>query len=254
MNNIGEIEIKLNSIVNFICEVKEEEVYIIISLDDKLYKLSKNYKELDLISPIKINKIIQINKNEYIISNDNGVFKYVGSLLKITKENSEIFGKKITIEKLNFGVLINQRVALVYKNKLILYNNYNREIEKILKYEDFFENCYALFKCRTFNILDNSEIRSNIMLFSCKNEKKYGYLWLDIENNGEEFIETDDFQISCFLQIKKNKKAIIRAFSEIYDKNYIYFLAAGYDLKQKENKIRLGKFYKLNRIYKRYWN
>ena len=48
---------------------------------------------------MSINEIIQINENEYIISNNNGVFKYEGSIINITKEKLEIDHKKITDKK-----------------------------------------------------------------------------------------------------------------------------------------------------------
>jgi len=252
--SLGEIEIQPNSVVNCVYEVTEDLIYIIICLDDKLYKISKNFKELELISDLKINKLLQINKNEYIISNDSRTYVYNGSILKITRQKLEFMGRKIAEENLHFGVFINQRrIVLVYenknenKNKIILYNSSDRKIEKTFYYNVCPENCYTLLKCRIFNILDDFEIRNNVLLLGCINEEKYGYLRLDIETNEDKFIETEDFQISCFLQIKKNKKAIIEAFSVEYDKNYIYFLVCGYDHKQKENRIRLYKFYKLNR-------
>ena len=65
--SLGEIEIQPNSVVNCVYEVTEDLIYIIICLDDKLYKISKNFKELELISDLKINKLLQINKNEYLI-------------------------------------------------------------------------------------------------------------------------------------------------------------------------------------------
>ena len=107
LNNQGEIEIKPNSQVDYIGEIKEKNNEIIICLDNKLYKLSKTYNQLEFIYSMNINHILQINENEYIISNNSGTFKYEGSILKITKENLEIKEKKITDDKCKFGVFIN---------------------------------------------------------------------------------------------------------------------------------------------------
>ena len=48
--SLGEIEIQQNSVVNCVYEVTEDLICIIICLDDKLYKISKNFKELELIN------------------------------------------------------------------------------------------------------------------------------------------------------------------------------------------------------------
>jgi hypothetical protein len=62
---------------------------------------------------MSINYILQINKNEYIISNNSETFKYEGSILKITKENLEIKEKKITDDKCNFGVFMNLIICIL---------------------------------------------------------------------------------------------------------------------------------------------
>ena len=61
-NKLGEIEIKQNSKVDYIGEIKEKEGYeIIISLDGNLYKLSKKFNQLEFIYSMSINEIIQNN-------------------------------------------------------------------------------------------------------------------------------------------------------------------------------------------------
>jgi hypothetical protein len=211
--NLGEIEIKYNSKVDYIGEIKEKENYeIIISMDGNLYKLSKTFNQLEFIYAMSINEIIQINKYEYIISNKNGTFKYEGSIINLTKENLEIEEKKIKDKNCNFGVLINERIiALAYNDKLILYNNNSNEPEKEYNYENFCESCYAFFKSKV--------------------------LIVDVETTKEKFIETNDFEIHSFLQIKGNEEEMIKAFSEEYDKKYTYFLVGGYE--NKKNKIKL---------------
>ena len=62
-NNLGEIEIE--SKVNYIGEIKEKEDYeIIISMDGNLYKLSKNFNQIEFICAMSINEIIQ-NNNKF---------------------------------------------------------------------------------------------------------------------------------------------------------------------------------------------
>jgi len=174
-NKLGEIEIEQNSKVDYIGEIKEKEDYeIIISLDGNLYKLSKKYNQLEFIYSMSINEIIQINENEYIISNNNGVFKYEGSIINITKEKLEINHKKITDKKCNFGVLINKRIiALAYNDELILYYNNSNEPNKIYEYQNFSESCYALFKSKYLMLFGTNKIENNILLFGCKKKRKW---------------------------------------------------------------------------------
>ena len=236
-----EIEINEDSRVDYIGEIIEENNEIIISLDNELYKLSKDNK-LELIDSMSINHILQINKNEYICANNNGTFKYEGSLLEITKENLEIKEKKITDDICNFGVLINDTIiALAYSKRLILYNSNSNKIEKIFSYDNFCESCYAFFKSRFMMLFGTNKIENNILLFGCKKGKENGFLILDIENREDKFLGTGDFKVNCFLQISKNKKAIVEAFSEEYNKKYTYFLVGGYEHNQ--YKIKLYRFY-----------
>ena len=240
-NNLGEIEIERK--VNYIGEIKEKEDYeIIISMDGNLYKLSNNFNQIEFICAMSINEIIQINKNEYIISNNNGTFKYEGSIINLTKENLEIEEKKIKDKNCNFGVLINERIiALAYNDKLILYNNNSNETEKEYNYENFCESCYAFFKSKVLMFYGTNKIENNILLFGCKKGKENGFLIVDVETTKEKFIETNDFEIHSFLQIKGNEEEMIKAFSEEYDKKYTYFLVGGYE--NNKNKIKLYRFY-----------
>ena len=88
-----------------------------------------------------------------------------------------------------------------------------------------------------------NKIENNILLFGCKNDKEYGFLNIDIENTEDNFLGTSDFEINSFLQINKNKKAKVEAFSVEYDKKYTYFLVGGYEHNEKKNKIKLYRFY-----------
>ena len=247
-NILGEIEIEQNSKVDYIGEIKEKEDYeFIISMDGNLYKLSKTFNQLEFIYAMSINEIIQINKYEYIISNKNGTFKYEGSIIDKNKEKLEIKEKKITDEKCNFGVLINERIiALAYNDRLVLYFNNSKEPVKIYKYENLCESCYALFKSRFLMLFGNNKIENNILLFGCKKDKENGFSIFDIENleNSKPiFIGTGNFEVNSFLQINKNKKAIVEAFSLEYNKKYTYFLVCGYDDNENKNKIKLYRFY-----------
>ena len=94
------IENEINGRVHCICEIKEEENYIIFSQNDKLYKLSNGSNNPKVIADIKIYLILQVTRNSYIISDDNGTYIYQGSILEITRKKLEITVEKIKKENL----------------------------------------------------------------------------------------------------------------------------------------------------------
>ena len=246
-------EIELNSKYYYIAEIKEnDENYVIICQDNKIYKLGKDFNKLEFID-MEINLILKIKNYEYVISNNNGTFKYEGSILKITKENLEIEKKKISDKKYNLGVLINERTIVLCNNKdnipfnkneyqLMVYNINEMKIKFELP-RGFSENCYALLSVKNYMIFEENEIENNMLLYYCKNDKK----WVVIENDYAKLLENDDFnfEVICFLPIKINVEETINAFSEKYDEKYNYLLVGGYsryDNNFKENKIKLYIF------------
>ena len=94
-----------------------------------------------------------------------------------------------------------------------------------------FENCYALFR---------SKENTDILLLGCKHSGKNGILIIIVKNEIYwNFLETNDFEIHCFSPIYEEK--IIKAFSESYDNNYIYFLLGG-----NQSTKKIIKLYKIN--------
>lgn len=73
-------EIYLNGIIDSISEIIEDKNYIIISQNNNSYEVIdfKTLKLIDNLKNMKINLILQIKTNEYIISKNNGIFKYKG--------------------------------------------------------------------------------------------------------------------------------------------------------------------------------
>lgn len=230
---VGEIHLENKSY--YIAEIQEEETNIIICKDNKLYKFDIYSKKLIFLYEMEIKLILQINNNEYIISNNNGTFKYKGSILNITRESLEIETKKISEKTYNLGVLINKEIIVLSnkeKNKLLTYN-INR-MEKIYEQQrSFSENCYALLS-------DKNSPNNNILLYDFKDGKQYKFCIVD-GNGDKKPIERDDFnfEINSIISIKNNIEEIIESFSEKYNKNYYYLLAGGYDHKSEENKIKL---------------
>ena len=100
------IENEINGRINCICEIKEEENYLIFSQNDKLYRQSNGSNNPKVIADIKIYLILQVSRNAYIISEDNGIYIYEGSILEITRKKLKIKEKKIEERKFNFGILI----------------------------------------------------------------------------------------------------------------------------------------------------
>ena len=125
------IENEINGRVHCICEIKEEENYLIFSQNNKLYKLLKGSNNPKVIADIKIYLILQVTRNSYIISDDNGTYIYQGSILEITRKKLEIEVEKIKKGKFNLGILINQStVALVKKDALMIINLNNIKEKK----------------------------------------------------------------------------------------------------------------------------
>lgn len=170
-----QIELKLNSVNCFVCEIKKDKIDIIICQDNGLYKLV-DYKKLEFIYDMKINFLIPINKNQYIISNNNGIFKYKGSILEITRENLEIKENAITKKKYTSGVLINEETIILYKLDEFMVYNIN-EMKPILEFKrGFAENFYTLLLSVEENMfLTNEKKLHNLLLFVLKKNKNMGF-------------------------------------------------------------------------------
>ena len=240
-NNLREIE--LNSADYCISEIKEDHNYIIICKDNRLYKLVDN--KLEFFYAMRINFIIPIDSNKYVISDNNGIFKYEDSILNITRENLENKNKIISVKQYNLGVLINERTIAFSKNDELMVFDLNK-MKIILEFrKGFSENCYAflLVENITLEKNENEKKEKMILLFGCEENQEYGFLRVVIENGDKQFLKTKNFKIYCFIQIKTNIEEIIKAFSEEYNEDYNYFLVGGYD-NFHENSIKLYVFNK----------
>ena len=196
---------------------------------------------------MSIDFIIPININKYVISNNNGIFIYEGSIFTITREKLEIEDKKISIKKYNLGVLINEGTIGFSKNDELMIYNLN-EMRPILELQKgFSENCYAFLLVENISLKENeknTEKEKMILLFGYETKGEYGFYRVIIENGKEQFLKTKKLEIYCFIQIESPKEKIIEAFSEEYNKEYNYFLVGGYDYNFHENTIKLYIFNK----------
>ena len=239
-------EFKIDGKIQYISEIKEEEYYLIFCQINNFYILQKDYDYIKVINGMNIYFILQIKTNKYIISNENGINYYEGPILKITKENLKLIKiHKIEKEKekekekvkeiYNFGIKINQgTIALLNNNNELMIVDINNNKERMNipnnKFSNF-ENCYALFR---------SKENADILLLGCKHSDKNGILIIIVKNETYwNFLETNDFEIHCFSPIYEEK--IIKAFSESYDNNYIYFLLGG-----NQSTKKIIKLYKIN--------
>ena len=241
-NNLKEI--KLNTDDCFISEVKEDKNYVIICQDNGLYKLV-DFNKLELLSNMKIHFFIQINKNKYVVSNNNGIFLYEGSILEIKRENLEIENKKISTKKYLFGAYINESAIAFSKNDESMVYNLN-EMEVILEIpKGFSENCYDFLSYEKIS-LEKKEKKeyNNILLFGYEIGNEYGFYRVVIEEGEKPPLKTKKFKVYCFIKIIKYTKKIIEAFSEEYNEDYNYILAGGYDYNFNENAIKLFIFNK----------
>jgi len=242
LNNLKEI--KLNADDCFISEAKEDKNYVFICQDNGIYKLV-DFNKLELLSNMKINFLIQINKNKYVVSNNNGIFLYEGSILEISRENLEIKNKKISTKKYLFGAYINESAISFSKNDESMVYNLNK-MEVILEIpKGFSENCHSFLSYEIISLQKKEKKEyNNILLFGYEIDNEYGFYRVVIENGEEQFLKTKKFQVYCFIQIVKYKKKIIEAFSEEYNEDHNYILAGGYDYNFNENTIKLFIFNK----------
>ena len=233
---------KIDGKIQYISEIKEEEYYLIFCQINDFYILQKDYDYIKVNIGIYIYFILQIKTNKYIISNENGINYYEGLILKITKEKLKLIKiQKIEKEKekvkeiYNFGIKINQdTIALLNNNNELMIVDINNNKERMNipnnKFSNF-ENCYALFR---------SKENTDILLLGCKHSDKNGILIIIVKNEIYwDFLETNDFEIHCFSPIYEEK--IIKAFSESYENNYIYFLLGG-----NQSTKKIIKLYKIN--------
>ena len=247
-----QIIIYLNNCPTNIFEIKNDNeniLQIIICSKDNnkliTYEIDMNQYHIDYFE-IYSSLFIEMNENNYIISNIKGTF--ISNTMKNIKQNEL---KKISNYHYKVGIKINDKIIALTSNdiipkgnnKLILYNIESKESEYEIGGKSFSININSLLliidkknfckqlicACKKYT----SNQKNEILLINIKNED-------NIEVN-EFFYNTSDFEPYCFCNIfyKNNDKSI--------QTNYI--LVGGFSTKKIEGEIQLYKITNKEDVY-----
>ena len=239
--------------IKLLCAINQE--FQIINLDKKDLKINKNkYK-----CPNKtFTNFVEIKENN-IVSTGRGGASYCDDFFNEKKRFTEI----IITEKTYRGLIkVNDKNASLSSNKIILdgedclllYNT--KKKTEPLKISGYSPNP----SINNFVIMPREENKINykILLCACTKftkDQKNGILLInpqlgDNKNIENPFYETENFEVYCFCPIlqviNKNSNSEKENIDEEYRRNITrkdtdYFFVGGYDLDQREGKIKLFK-------------
>ena len=241
-NNIYEIinkEEKGDNNLEIIVCCKNEIHFVLLDTEELRFNIYKKQ-----LKDISTNICLEIGKNNYIISGENGVY-----LLSNLIYNSEQFWTTILIkEPLKGGMYINNNIIALTSNsifpntrdKLLFYNYNTKKISKIV-------NGYSFINTQNGLSLFNLNEEKKILLCACKkylSDQKNGILLVnpDLEDNQEvidPFYDTDDFEVYCFCQLYLNDN---KTYSN-------YFLAGGFEHEMGEGVIKIFKLISSEKVF-----
>ena len=208
--------------LSLICELKNDKILIITKdMDDYIINIfgkEKDWEKGSIKSFIKLTLILEIDKNNYIMSCLENTFYYYGD--NITKST-----KEISKECYSQGTIIDKRI-------LVLFNNEHLHIYEMEKYEIIYEiDNLPLINNKSLSVI---QLENNkIVLLGCKELSINGILTIKINlDNKDNYIinhkynykdldKTDVF--FCPLKNFKDSNRILDVNHNdcIYDSNYI---------------------------------
>lgn len=207
---------------SLIVSLKRGEIYI-LSIDKNILKKfekleifrenNKKYKE-------DINLIIEIVKNKYIFSSNEGTFFYDNNL-------NERIAEKVSDEAFTIVEVINNRYALLFDNvnskgiiKYFDLKKTNKKINTLKKFETALilsQNCISLMN------IENE----NYKVLLCSFEKRIGAVKLEfdedellINNLYFDFYELNNVNINCLFPIENIYENTINLEKKLFDSNF----------------------------------
>ena len=249
----NKIEVNLRHKVIGICEIKyhdNKNILKIIAYSYEYsslisYEINKNKAPSVHTYPSFAFNILEIDRNNYIISNAKA-----GYISKDFFDKNDY--KKIFNYSYNEGIKISEKLSVFTSNmimpnekdRLIIYDNISNDILYELEGHSF-----SLSKNSLLLIKNNKSLnKDKILICACKKYSSYqknGILLVNITGNEDkqkifdEFYETDNFEPYCFSQILLVNKSNEKKLNKFYDTNY--FFVGGFDQEKGVGAIKLYK-------------
>ena len=226
---------------------KKKLIYIEINIQ----KYSYYHCEISKDRNIAYNNFYNLDNDNYLINGEKGGFKLFG------REKNQ--AKKIFDTNYAGGIKLNQNIyaftsnSLLPKgdNKLIIYDFSKEEIIKQYDEYNFEFTSNSLSLINLNNIQNLNYENKQILLCSCKKNKKHGILMIEmnLDDNeiSEHFYETEDFEPHCCfcpVSLVENNNSInddICKEENIEVKDTEYLFVAGFDPDKRMGCIKLYK-------------
>ena len=200
---------------------------------------------------ISCSSCYKINNNEVLIIGEKGGFNInLKNPKKIEKTFSGNYTGGVNIDK-NIYAFISNKLIPLGDDRLIIYDfNTDKFLKEINGYTfGFTSNGLCLFDGNKIKSIDENR---QILLCSCKKEKKHGFLVLNMNLEEEEkkfdefFYETKDFEPSCICQLSnvENNNSItddITKEQNIEIQNTEFFVVGGFDPDKRSGVLKLYK-------------
>ena len=209
-------EIKNKSII---VSLKEGDIYT-LSIDEKRIKKLEIFRENNIEYTEDINLIIEIVKNKYIFSSNEGTFFYDNNL-------NERHTEKLSDESFKIVEVINNRYVLLFDNvnskgiiKYFDLKKTNKKINTLKKFETALilsQNCISLMN------IENK----NYKVLLCSFEKRIGAVKLEFDedellmnNLYSDFYELNNVNINCLFPIEYIFENKIKVEKKLFDSHF----------------------------------
>ena len=240
--------------------VTDEEIHLIACLLNRIVLIKINIQKYTYthhtIYDGRFNLLFQ-EKDKYILSKKESEYSYGRNVSRLYTQGKNFF---YFINYYNGGIKIkNNLYALTSfdlysedKNKLVIFdlstNTYLKEINNI-SFDYASVDPYILYKN---NNKENIKEEKQVLICTCKKEKKNGFLLLNMDLDKDEkhfseyFYNTKEFEPHCYCQLLdiENNNSI---YDDISNENNIeitktdYFLVGGFDPERRMGMVKLFK-------------
>lgn len=208
-----------NKNISLIVSLKGGNIYA-LSIDKKRFTKLEIFRENNIKYTEDINLIIEIVKNKYIFSSNEGTFFYDNNLF-------ERLAEKVSDEVFTIVEVINNRYVLLFdnvnSNGIIKYfdlKKKNKKINTLKKFETAFilsQNCISLMNIE----------KKNYKVLLCSFEKRIGAVKLEfdedellINNLHFDFYELNNVIINCLFPIENIYENTIILGKKLFDSHF----------------------------------